>query len=119
MAIAAASGTRWKNRAISQPAGIGAFGWFRSATRVALGSLVCAAATNQKFGNKNIASAPTATVTAAMTINARFHRVQSIKAPKGPRAATVAMPAIIMTTPIDLAGIPMAARQQINREEGP
>jgi hypothetical protein len=35
-----------------------------------------------------------------MTINARFHRVQSIKAPKGPGAATVAMPAIIMTTPI-------------------
>jgi len=35
-----------------------------------------------------------------MTINARFHRVQSIKAPKGARAATVAMPAIMMTTPI-------------------
>jgi hypothetical protein len=59
-----------------------------------------AAATTQKFGDKDIATAPTATVTAAMTINARFHRVQSIKAPKGARSATVAMPAIIMTTPI-------------------
>jgi hypothetical protein len=39
-------------------------------------------------------------MTAAMTINVRFHRVQSIKAPKGARAATVAMPAIVMTTPI-------------------
>src|ERR1700730_2804358 len=40
MAIAAASGSRLKNRAISQPAGAGVFGWFRSAARVALGSPV-------------------------------------------------------------------------------
>ena len=69
-------------------------------TASALPITACAAATTQKFGNKDIATAPTATVTAAMTTNARFHRVQSIKAPKGARAATVAMPAIIMTTPI-------------------
>src|SRR6516162_3104371 len=42
-----------------------------------------AAATTQKFGDKDIATAP---VTAAMAINARFHRVQSIKAPNGARA---------------------------------
>jgi len=69
-------------------------------TASALPITACAAATNQKLGNKDIATAPSATITAAMTINARFHHVQSIKAPKGARDATVAMPAIIMTTPI-------------------
>src|SRR5580693_6967296 len=40
MAIAAASGTRLKNRAISQPAGAGVFGWFRFAMGITLGSPV-------------------------------------------------------------------------------
>jgi hypothetical protein len=87
-------------------------------TASALPITACAVATTQKFGNKDIATAPTATVTAATTINARFHRVQSIKAPKGARAPTVAMPATIITTPIS-AGIPVSARQQVNREERP
>src|ERR1700747_3101093 len=61
-------------------------------TASALPITACAAATTQKFGSKDIPPAPTATVIAAMTISARFHRVQSIKAPKGARAATVATP---------------------------
>src|ERR1700751_1774883 len=69
-------------------------------TASALPITACAAATTQKLENKDIAAAPTAKVIATMTINARFHRVHSIKAPKGARAATVATPAIIMTTPI-------------------
>jgi hypothetical protein len=54
-------------------------------TTSALPITACAAATSQKFGDEDIATAPIATVTAAMTINARFHRVQSIEAPKGAR----------------------------------
>src|SRR5215472_6118416 len=77
---------------------------------------VCAKATSQKFENSDIATAPTATATAAMTINALLQRVQSIRASKGARAATVAIPAIIMTTP-NLAGVPVLAREQINGEK--
>src|SRR5436305_13633079 len=57
-------------------------------TASALPIIACAAATTQKFGNKDIASAPSATVAAAVIINACFRRVQSINAPRGARAAT-------------------------------
>ena len=69
-------------------------------TASALPMAACAAAISQKFGKNDIAIAPTATAMADTTINPRFQCVQSISAPNGVRAATVATPAIIMTTPI-------------------
>jgi hypothetical protein len=60
-------------------------------TASALPIAACAAATTQKFGDEDIATAPTATVMAAMTINARFHRVQSIEAPKGARGRALSI----------------------------
>ena len=66
----------------------------------ALPIAACAPAISQKFGKSDIATDPTATTTAAATINPRFQRVQSTNAPNGARAATVATPANIMTTPI-------------------
>jgi hypothetical protein len=51
-----------------------------------------------------------------MTINVRFHRVQSIKAPKG--AARRRGDVSHHHDHADLAGLSMPAQQEINRQKG-
>ena len=77
----------------------------------------CAPATSQNFGNKDMTRAPPATATAAATISARFHRVQSISAPKG-RARRHGGDAGDHHHNPDAARVPVLGRQKINREEG-
>src|SRR6201987_4261732 len=93
MAIAAASGTRPRSRAISQPAVAGALGWFRSATDVALGSPVSGiaihssrkAANAQPANNANAAENP-----ALSTINPAIELLSAAPSPQDADAAPCA-----------------------------
>ena len=60
----------------------------------------CAVATGQNWGNMLNSAAPAATTTAPTTMRPHFHVVQSMSAPADARVTTVAIPPIIMTTPI-------------------
>src|ERR1700738_5017181 len=60
----------------------------------------CATTMGQNCGTRAITAAAMATAVAPIAINVRFQRTASTSAPPGPRARTVATPAIVSTTPM-------------------
>lgn len=66
-------------------------------------------------GEKNEAYPPRTTMLAVAPIRARFQTVQSTSAPAGVRAATVAIPAIVMTMPTCVGPHPWLDQRKIAR----
>src|SRR5580693_922661 len=93
MATAAASGARLKNRAIYQAAGADAFGWFRSATGVALGTPVSGIAihSSRKAANPQPAKNPNAAENPALsTIKPAIELLSAAPSPQDADAAPCA-----------------------------